>query len=338
MLRLRNWLHVKGNRKLPLFLLLFLVGCSAATPTPVPAPATPSPTITTRTPEPFPSPPATFTSTPSLTVPPASALSPTAARTTTPLSPQATPKVVELAKGFGGPDDLALMADGSILFTDVGNGTVNQIHPNGQVTTILRGLEEPEGIVVLPDGSLIIAEQKKNRLVHFRPNSGASPTLWLALENKTSSPGVDGLARDPGTGDVIIPDSPNGRVLRVGPDGKNVRVIATGMVRPTGADVERDGNILVADEYGNTVKRIRSNGRVESLGHFATPDDVVVDAQGNILVASLGDNSIRRIDARTGATSLVVQARGPQGLILDREGNLIVAESGLNRIVRVRLR
>jgi sugar lactone lactonase YvrE len=144
--------------------------------------------------------------------------------------------------------------------------------------------------------------------------------------------------RDPGTGDIIIPDSPNGRVLRVGPDGKNVRVLAGGMVRPTGADVERDGSILVADEYGNAVKRIRANGPVESLGHFATPDDVVVDAQGNILVASLGDDSIRMIAARTGAVSLVVKARGPQGLILDRDGSLIVAESGLNRIVRVRLR
>lgn len=260
------------------------------------------------------------------------------ARTVPPLSPQVTPNVVELAKGFGGPDDLALMADGSILFTDVGNGTVNQIHPNGQVTTVLRGLEEPEGIVVLPDGSLIIAEQKKNRLVHFRSNSGAAPTLWLALENKTSNPGVDGLARDPGTGDIIIPDSPNGRVLRAGPDGKNVRVLATGMVRPTGADVESDGSILVADEYGNAVKRIRTNGRVETLGHFSTPDDVVVDAQGNILVASLGDDSIRMIDARTGATALVVKARGPQGLILDRDGSLIVAEAGLNRIVRIRIR
>jgi sugar lactone lactonase YvrE len=233
---------------------------------------------------------------------------------------------------------LALLADGSILFTDVGNGTVNQIHPNGQVTTLLRGLEEPEGIVVLPDGSLIIAEQKKNRLVHFRPNSVASPTLWLALENKTNNPGVDGLARDAATGDLIIPDSPNGRVLRVGPDGKNVRVIASGMVRPTGADVERDGSILVADEYGNAVKRIRANGPVESLGHFATPDDVVVDAQGNILVASLGDDSIRMIAARTGAATLVVKARSPQGLVLDRDGSLIVAEAGLNRIVRVRLR
>ncbi|MGE5264383.1 MAG: SMP-30/gluconolactonase/LRE family protein [Acidobacteriota bacterium] len=325
----------------PLFLLLFLIGCSA--PTPVPASPITSPALTTRAPEPFPSVPATLTST---AIPTRAAVatpipSPTAARTLPPLSrlsPQVTPVVVELAKGFGGPDDLALMADGSILFTDVGNGTVNQIHPNGQVTTLLRGLEEPEGIVVLPDASLIIAEQKKNRLIHFRPNSGASPTLWLALENKTNNPGVDGLARDPATGDLIIPDSPNGRVLRVGADGKNVRVIASGMVRPTGADVERDGSILVADEYGNAVKRIRANGQVESLGHFATPDDVVVDAQGNILVASLGDDSIRMIAARTGAATLVVKARSPQGLVLDRDGSLIVAEAGLNRIVRVRLR
>ncbi len=243
-----------------------------------------------------------------------------------------------LAKGFGGPDDLALMPDGTILFSDIANGTINHIARDGKVTTLLRGLSEPEGIVVLPDGALVVAEQNRNRLVLFRPNSGPPATTWLQLENKTGKPGVDGIARDPATGDILVPDSPNGRVLRVSANAQSVRVIATGLVRPTGAAIEHDGGIVVADEYGNTVQRVRADGRVESLGHFATPDDVAIDAAGNIFVASLGDNSIRLIDAHTGAVRLIATLRNPQGIVVDADGNLIVAEEGLNRIVRLKIR
>ncbi len=230
------------------------------------------------------------------------------------------------------------MPDGSILFSDIGNGTINQIARDGKVTTLLRGLEEPEGIVVLPDGAVIVAEQGKNRLLHFRPNAGQPATTWLALENKTGQPGVDGIVRDAATGDLIVPDSPNGRVLGVSADAQSVRVIATGLVRPTGAAVDRDRSIIVADEYGDAVLRVRADGRIESLGRFATPDDVAIDASGNLFVASLGDNSIRMIDARDGAVRLIANLRDPQGIIEDADGNLVVAESGLNRIVRLTLR
>jgi sugar lactone lactonase YvrE len=262
------------------------------------------------------------------------------------------PTITVLANGFGGPDDLALMPDGSILFSDIGNGTINQIARDGKVTTLLRGLNEPEGIVVLPAsrGALVIAEQDKNRLLLFRPGSGQPATTWLALENKTGNAGVDGIARDPATGDLIVPDSPNGRVLRVtkvtsvSADAKNVRVIATGLTRPTGAAVARDGSVIVADEYGNAVVRLTVDGRAESLGHFVTPDDVAIDADGNIFVASLGDDSVRMIKvtsvigATGGAARLIANVRDPQGLIVDADGNLVVAEAGLNRIVRLKIR
>ncbi len=256
------------------------------------------------------------------------------------------PTINVLAKGFGGPDDLALLPDGSILFSDIGNGTINQIARDGTVTTLLRGLKGPEGIVVLPAlrGALVIAEQNTNRLLLFHPGSGQPATTWLALENKTGNAGVDGIARDPATGDMIIPDSPNGRVLRVGADAKNVRVIATGLTRPTGAAVARDGSVIVADEYGNAVVRLGADGRAESLGHFAMPDDVAIDAEGNIFVTSLGDNSVRMttvtsvIGATGGAVRWIANVRHPQGILVDADGNLVVAEAGLNRIVRLKIR
>lgn len=242
--------------------------------------------------------------------------------------------ITVIATGLGLPDDLALLPDGSILFSDESNGAVDRILPTGQVATLVRGLETPEGIVTLPDGSLLIAEQGRNRIVRFQ--AGHTPTTWFALQNSRDGLGVDGIARDPKNGDIIIPDSPNGRVLRVDANGRNERVLARGLVRPTGADVAPDGTVLVADETGDQVYRIRPDGRKESLGHFAMPDDVVADADGNVFVASLADNSVRVLDARTHATRLLATIQGPQGIVVEPDGNLIVSEPPRHRLLRLR--
>jgi sugar lactone lactonase YvrE len=242
--------------------------------------------------------------------------------------------ITEIATGLGSPDDLALLPDGSILFSDESNGTVGRVVPGGPVTTLVRGLEAPEGIVPLPDGSLLIAEQRRNRIVGFQP--GHAVTTWFALQNSRGGLGVDGIARDPKSGDIIIPDSPNGRVLRVDANGKNERVLASGFARPTGADVAPDGTILVADETGDQVYRVQADGRKESLGHFALPDDVVADAEGNVFVASLADNSIREVDARTHTARLIATVQGPQGIVVAADGSLIVSEPARHRLLHIR--
>jgi streptogramin lyase len=242
--------------------------------------------------------------------------------------------IAEIAAGLGSPDDLALLPDGSILFSDESKGTVDRVLPNGQVTTLVRGLETPEGIVPLPDGSLLIAEQGRNRIVRFQ--AGRVLTTWFALQNSRGGLGVDGIARDPKSGDIIIPDSPNGRVLRVDANGKNERVLASGFARPTGADVAPDGTVLIADETGDQVYRIRPDGQKESLGHFAMPDDVVAAADGSVFVASLADNSIREVDARTHAARLIATVQGPQGLVLAPDGSLVVSEPARHRLLRIR--
>jgi len=226
---------------------------------------------------------------------PAPTLSPTVipTNTITPLNLQ--PQVVVLANDFLEPDDLVLAPDGSIYISDVRAGTIKQFTQDGRLNLILSGLRSPEGMAFLPDGSMVIAEQGTNRLVRYDFASN-TVTLFLDLVNNTSNLGVDGIFWN--GSELIVPDSPNGMVLAVSADGRSVRQIASGLVRPTGVWAQADGNLLIADENGNAVVRLHPDGALEQVASLSVPDDVVADSNGNIFVATIGDNAIHVITAQ----------------------------------------
>ncbi len=248
-------------------------------------------------------------------------------------------QITLLAENVSGLDDLALAPDGSIYVSNVDDGTVKSYAPQRAPQTIVSGLKEPEGIVVLPDGVLIIAEQGHNRLLRYDPAT-QQLTTWLQLKNTTGLLGVDNIAlddHDPQHLSLIVPDSPNGRVLRVSLDGTQVSEIARGFLRPTGATIEPDGSLLIVDENGNTLKRIHPDGKIELIASLPVPDDVIVDPQGMIYVATLGDSAIYLFAPGSPQGRILTRdLSGPQGLVLDRAGNLIVADTGHGRLISFR--
>jgi sugar lactone lactonase YvrE len=263
-------------------------------------------------------------------------LTPLAAPSTTvptatlaPLNPN--PQVIVLSENFREPDDLVLAPDGSIYISDVAEGTVKVYTPDGQLNLVVSGLSSPEGMAFLPDGSLVIAEQGTNRLIRYDFGS-KTLTPFLELVNRTQNLGVDGILWD--GSNLIVPDSPNGTVLEISPDGQTVRQLASGLTRPTGAWLELSGDLLIADEYGNAVFRLRRDGTLEKVADFSIPDDVVEDANGNIFVAALGDDAIHVLTGNQDVI-LVSGLKDPQGIIFDTSGNLIVSDSGNHRLLRV---
>lgn len=291
--------------------LLLLPACALVTPAPLPPTATAIPVTET------------FTPLPTATLAP----SPTAAPQPLNLHPQ----IVVLAEDLPEPDDLVLAPDGSIYISDVTEGTIKRYTPDGQLQPVLSGLNAPEGMAFLPDGSLVIAEQGNNRLIRYDFGTGTLAP-FLDLVNQTSNLGVDGILWDGAS--LIVPDSPNGTVLAVSPDGKTVRQIASGLVRPTGAWTEPGGNLLIADEYGNAVLRLHPDGTLEKVADFSIPDDVAEDASGNIFVVTLGDNALHVLSAGQDVI-LVSGLLDPQGLIFAADGNLIVTDPGNHRLLKV---
>jgi len=244
-------------------------------------------------------------------------------------------------KGVGRPDDLAFDQQGRLLFSDENNGTISRVNADGSVTLLLIDHAGPEGLVVLSDGTIIFAEQETNRIVSLAPGASA-PTLLRVLpgtpSNATCKHGVDGIALDPTTNTLIIPDSPIGNVYRMSLDGKSFSLLASGIVRPVGAGLDSHGNVYIADECGNAVWRITPTGKTTRIGGFGMPNDVVPDGYGNLLVIDLEPSihALIRLNLATGKRETLA-SQGyiePQGLVMDTHGNIYVADDYANVIMK----
>ncbi|MBE3561517.1 MAG: NHL repeat-containing protein, partial [Ktedonobacteraceae bacterium] len=242
-------------------------------------------------------------------------------------------KARTLLRGVGRPDDLAFDRQGRLLFSDAHNGTIRRLNGDGSTTILLRGLAGPEGIVVLSDGTMIFAEQNTHRILRLAPGS-TTPVLLRNLPGMPSKAsckdGVDGIAFDPTTNTLIIPDSPTGEVYRMNLDGKALTLLAKGMSRPVGAVVDAQGTIYVADECGGAVWTITKDGKTTSLGGFGMPDDVALDSQGNLWVIDLAPaiHALIRVNLHSGQRTTIA-SQGfiePQGLVIDQHDTIFVAD------------
>jgi sugar lactone lactonase YvrE len=281
------------------------------------------------------------------TVSPTLSPSPHASSTPSPLSAcpagLAAPAGAQvLLRNLPAPDDLVFDNDGRLLFSDIKAGTVSALRADGSVERIAGGMSAPEGMLVQADGRILVAEQGRNRVVAIDPTSHAV-TQWRAFPNRTGRDGIDGIgpalpSQDasgnllPTGGDVIVPDSPNGVVWRVGPDGKTATQIASGLVRPVDAAVDAAGRIFIADEGGALWELDPARHRFATL---PTPDDVLVSRGGHIFVNTLGDNAIHELDAQGHQVKVITGIQQPQGIALDAADNLYYTEFTAGRIDRV---
>lgn len=258
-------------------------------------------------------------------------------------TPDTTPlhyKMRLLLAGKYRPDDLAFDPAGHLVFSDVFRGTVSRLNADGSVTVLVRGLADPEGLVFLPDGTLIIAEQQTNRILAFAPSTSALTVLRVLPGRPTGRPckdGVDGIALDPTTRTLIIPDSPTGAVYRMSLDGAKLTLLAAHIPRPVGAAVDPQGNVYVADECGGALWKITPAGETTRMGGFGMLDDVAFDHHGNLLVTDLKPtiHALIRLRHSNGKREILA-SRGliePQGLVIDDRDDIYLSDDYANKIV-----
>lgn len=246
----------------------------------------------------------------------------------------AAPALQTLATVAGQPDDITVDGKGRLVWGDLANGTIDRLQ-GSRVVVIARGISVPEGIVSLPGGALIVAEQGRDRLIRVDARGGI--TVIHQLVPVAGQEGVDGIGRDPRNGDLLVPDSPRGTLLRMNVRGGNTRVLASNLGRPVAAAVDAAGDVLAPDEHLGTLVVVTPRGRVSYRGTLATPDDVSVARSGRVWVTTLGDNGLWALDPGKAPRLVLTGLANPQGLTLDRCGDPIVVEQNAGRIVRLLL-
>lgn len=258
-------------------------------------------------------------------------------------TPDTTPtryKMRLLLAGRYRPDDLAFDSAGRLLFSDFYRGTVSRLNANGSVTQLISGLAGPEGLVFLSNSTLVIAEQRTNRILAYSLQTGSLSVLRVLPGLPSGQPckdGVDGIALDPATQTLIVPDSPIGTVYRMSLDGKKLALLAAHIPRPVGAAVDAQGNIYVADECGGALWEITTAGKLTRMGGFGMLDDVAFDHHGNILVTDLKPSIHALIRVRVpGGKRETLASQGfiePQGLAIDGSDNIYVSDDYADKIV-----
>jgi streptogramin lyase len=131
---------------------------------------------------------------------------------------------------------------------------------------------------------------------------------------------------------------------------------------PAGVDLDREGNLYVADDINNAIRKVSpasvgttlagspaerdesgypKTGFVDGFGsqaRFNRPFDVAVDSAGNVFVADRGNNAIRKITPAGEVSTFTggrwgfmdgagtnAQFRGPSGIAVDAKDILYVA-------------
>ncbi|HEY5913521.1 MAG TPA: hypothetical protein VJA21_23280 [Verrucomicrobiae bacterium] len=249
------------------------------------------------------------------------------------------------------PRALATDANGRLFIADWYNNRVRRLDTNGAITTVagngllastFRGaysgdggpatnasLYLPAGVAVSGDGTVFIADSYNHRV------------------------------RKVDTNGIITTVAGNGATVHFGSiyygtySGDGGPAVDAGLNRPAGVALDSEGNLFIADNYNDRIRKVDANGIITTIAgngnsgysgdrgwatnaSLSSPVGVAVDSAGAIFILDEGNNRIRRITNGI-ITSLAASASVSSmvGFCLDALGNFVVADESGERVWRV---
>ncbi len=226
---------------------------------------------------------------------------------------------------------LLVASDGSIRIA-AGNGSQGFSGDGGAATS--ASLSRPQGIAVDASGNLFIADNCRIRQV-----SAGSIISTVAGNGSCSFSGDGGPAISASltpvsvavdaSGNLFIAEHQNCRIRQVSAGGIISTVAGNGSCSfsgdggpaisaslnfPAGVAVDASGNLFIADQYNNRIRKVSANGIISTVagngaarfsgdGAAATsaslsyPAGIAVDASGNLLIVDSINQRIRKVSS-----------------------------------------
>jgi gliding motility-associated-like protein len=254
------------------------------------------------------------------------------------------------AASFSEPWGLTVDSLGVVYVADTKNNKIRKILPDGTVTTLAGtgnfGLTDssnplaasfgnPTGVAVDTKGNIYVGDH----LTHLIRKISKTGVVTTLAGNKTLYPNNFGL------------------VDGLGQSAK--------FYRPYGIEVDKDGNVYVADEWNHAIRKVSSLGVVTTLGGNGTigqadtisslatfnyPWDVAVDSTGAVYVADGKNFVIRKINTTNntvstfagkvgvsgGADGFALKAtfNGATAISLNKENSFMIVGDAYNHLIR----
>lgn len=242
----------------------------------------------------------------------------------------------------------------------------------GQVSTYAGGgsyLLTPTGIAIDAAGNMFIESWGTNQILKRDPAGAISIFAGTFSQGSTNGQGTAASFYEPdaividAAGNLIIADQGNNLIRKITPGGLVSTFAGSGVTgstngigtassfnSPRGLAIDVTGNLYVADQASNMIRKITSAGVVTTYAgtgasgstngtavtaSFNSPCGVALDLNGNLYVGDSGNNSIRKITPAGVISTFATGFNFPRELRVDGTGNLYVCDQQSNTIKRV---
>jgi sugar lactone lactonase YvrE len=297
---------------------------------------------------------------------------------------------------FNNPDAVALDSTGNLYVAEYYNHTIRKVAPLGTnwVVTTLAGTAGvsgfvdgtnsgarfncPNGVAVDGAGNVYVTERVNKAARKIAPQG----TNWVVSTIATGFSGPGGCAVDT-TGNVFMADTMGQIIRKIAKVGTNwvVTTVAGGSMGsadgtnsaaqfnlPDRVAVDAGGNLYVADNHNNTIRKITPFGTnwvvstlagqagqpgaadgTNSTARFYWPEGVAADSAGSVYVGDYVNGTVRKITPDGVTTTLgglayaggradgagsAARFENPNGVAVDSHGTVYVADS-LNHTIRM---
>lgn len=245
----------------------------------------------------------------------------------------------------------------------------------GQVSTIAGSatvsiFHTVTGVAVDEAGNVFIADWGDNKIYKLTPTGNLSLFAGGGNSGWDDGQGTTALFYEPdalisdAAGNIYVSDQANNLIRKITPGGFVTTLAGTahtpGLVDgtglaaqfngPRGLAIDNAGNLYVADQANNVIRKVTAagvvttyagngtmgaqNGDVHSAS-FSTPTAVALDGAGNLYVSDVGNNAIRKISPGGVVSTFATGFRFPRELRVDGTGNVYVTEQEGNTIKRI---